>query len=521
MRIQNSLRNMFFGVAGQLITIMMGFIVRTVFIYTLGIEYVGIEGLFTSILLMLSLANLGFDTAMIYSLYKPLAEGEKYKIQALMNLYKKAYRIVGFVVLAIGLFLLPFLPYLINGKGPVENIQTIYILFLLQSAASYFFIYKQSILIADQRNHIVSKIHSAFIIISNSLQILLLVFVGSYILVLVTQLSFRVFENMYIAKKVDRLYPYLRGMNKAVLYGDEKKRLFQDLYSLFLYKISGAVINGTDNILISMFIGITVVGIYSNYLLLLSTLTTLLSYIFYSLTASVGNLIVQNNREKKYHIFRVIRFSNFWVYGLCSICLWVLLDPFISLWIGEQYLLGSIVVGIIILNFYTTGMQGASTTYRETTGLFKKGKYRPIIAAGLNLALSLILVRVIGLTGIFLGTIFSRLMVYFWYDPYIIYKYVFNRPLKEHFIKYVSYTFVVAGAGLITKLAANQIQTNHQTLTLLLMGMLCLTIPNLIFYLFFRNSKEFNYLSSVLRNLYQNKFLKTYSKKYHIQNEKS
>lgn len=210
MRIQNSLKNILFGLSGQIISIGMGFVVRTVFIFTLGIEYLGVDGLFTSILLMFSLANLGFDTAIIYSLYRPLAEKDIYKIQALMNLYQKAYRLIGVVVLLIGLSLLPFLDHLVNADTTIKDINIIYLLFLISSVSSYYFVYKQSIIIADQSNYIISKIHTLFMIISNALQIVLLIIISDYIVVLVAQLTLKVIENVYIANKANKLYPFLK-----------------------------------------------------------------------------------------------------------------------------------------------------------------------------------------------------------------------------------------------------------------------------------------------------------------------
>lgn len=501
MRIQNSVMNIFFGISGQLISIIMSFSVRTVFIYTLGIEYLGVDGLFTSILMMLSLANLGFDTAMIYSLYKPLAEKNQFKIQALMNLYRKAYRLIGIIVLLIGLLLIPFLSDLMNGTTNIENIHIIYILFLINSAASYFFIYKQSVIIADQRNYIISKIHSVYIILSNIIQILILITVESYIAVLSVQVIFRIVENIHIAKMSGKLYPFLIEKNNSKLSKRERKDFFANLYSLMLYKISGVVINGTDNIIISFYIGITAVGVYSNYLLIIATLSTFLGYIFYSVTASVGNLIVTEGSEKKYFIFRVINFSNFWIYGFCVVSLWNLINPFITLWLGEQYIFNKFVVFAIILNFYTTGMQNASTTFRETTGLFKKGKYRPIVAAGINIAFSIILAKQIGIAGIFLGTVISRLCTYFWYDPYIIFKYVFQKPVKVHFIKYILFTFIVLIASLITDLIASNIIFHYPLVNFVVRGILCIIIPNLIVYIFFRKTEEFIYLMTIIKQI--------------------
>jgi O-antigen/teichoic acid export membrane protein len=496
MRIQNSIKNIFFGLSGQIISAVMGFFVRTVFIYSLGIEYLGIDGLFTSILIMLSLANLGFDTAIVYSLYKPLAENDIYKIQALMNLYQKAYRLVGLIVLLIGLSLLPFLPYLMNGETTISNISIIYLLFLSNSVLSYYFVYKQSIIIADQHNHIISKIHSVFTIISNILQMILLVIFSNYMLVLVAQITFRIIENVYLANKANQLYPYLKTKNNATLSKEDRKLFFGNLYALMLYKISGVVINGTDNIIISKFIGIIWVGVYSNYLLIISTLNTFLSYLFYSITASVGNLNVNENAEKKYFVFRVLNFSNFWIYGFCVVSLWNLINPFITIWLGDKYVFDKYILFSILLNFFTAGMQNASTTFRDTTGLFKKGKYRPIIAAVINVVASIIFAQKMGIAGVLLGTVISRFCTYFWYDPYIIFKFVFHKSVLNYFVRYSWFVLLVMVSAIITDVLGSLVNPSP-ILNIGIRGGLCLIIPNLIFFIIFRKSEEFNYLRNV------------------------
>ncbi|MDO8155820.1 sugar translocase [Bacillus toyonensis] len=500
MRIQNSLKNILFGLSGQIISIGMGFVVRTVFIFTLGIEYLGVDGLFTSILLMFSLANLGFDTAIIYSLYRPLAEQDIYKIQALMNLYQKAYRLIGVVVLLIGLSLLPFLDHLVNADTTIKDINIIYLLFLISSVSSYYFVYKQSIIIADQSNYIISKIHTLFIIISNALQIVLLIIISDYIVVLVAQLTLKVIENVYIANKANKLYPFLKEKNNAKLSKTDRREFFENLYSLLLYKISGVVINATDNIVISKFIGVIWVGVYSNYLLILNTLNTLLGYLFYSITASVGNLNVKENADKKYFIFRVINFFNFWIYGFCTVCLWNLINPFITIWLGEEYVFNKYVLFFILLNFFTSGMQNTTTMFRETTGLFKKGKYRPIIAAIINIVVSIILAKQIGIAGVLLGTVISRLCTYFWYDPYIIFKMIFKKSVKVYFIRYILFVVLVLFSIIATDFIGYIFHINI-FMDMAIRSILCLIIPNLIFWMVFKEAEEYRYFLNLTRIL--------------------
>jgi O-antigen/teichoic acid export membrane protein len=497
MRIQNSLRNMLFGLFGQMISVISGFAVRTVLIYTLGVEYLGVEGLFSSILLMLSLTNLGFDNAMIYSLYKPLAENNIPKIQSLINLYKNAYRIIGLVVLIIGLSIFPFIDYIIKDPPAIKHIEIIYLLFLMNAVASYYFIYRQSVIIADQRNYIISRIHTVFILLSNLFQILLLLTTHNYILMLSIQIGVKIIENIYIGHKANQLYPSVFKRNNSKLSKKDKESFFSSLYSLFLYKISGVVINGADNIIISFFIGIHAVGIYSNYLLVLATLTTLLSYIFYSITASVGNLVVKETDEKKYFIFRVINFANFWIYGLLTILLWNILNPIIYVWLGEQLTFNKYIVLTILLNFYTTGMQNASTTFREATGLFNKGRYRPLVAAFINVAVSIILVNQIGIAGVIIGTIISRLATYFWFDPYVIYKEVFKKEVKYYFARYLKFLLTVIVTLLFTEYIYSLITLKMIT-AILVKGALCFVFTNLIFFSLFRKYDEFIYLKLIL-----------------------
>lgn len=502
MRIQNSLKNIGFGLTGQIISLGMGFIVRTVFIGILGIEYLGVSGLFTGVLMVMSLASLGFDTAIIYSLYKPIAEDDKKQILSLMNLYKKAYSIIGIIVFVLGLSLLPFLSYLMSGETSVNHIEIIYILFVIQSASSYFFVYKQSIIIADQKNHIISKILSVFTILSSLAQIALLLWTKDFIIVLSSQILIGILKNAYIVRKANTLYPYLKGKNDHKLSGKDKKHFFKNMYSLMMYKISGVVINGTDSIVISKFIGVVAVGMYSNYLLILSTLSTFLSYIFYSLTASVGNLNLQETSEKKHSVFKIIQFSSFWVYGLFTVCLLNLMNPFIIFWLGEEYVFSQWIVIAILLNFFTSGMQAAATTFRDTTGLFQKGKYSPVIAAIINLGVSIVLVNYIGIAGVFLGTVISRFCTYFWFDPYVIYKSIFNQPVRSYFLRYIGYSLTVLVSAFFTKGICSLMSGMPPFWDLFLDAIVSVTVTCGLFIAVYWKTAEFLYLLNLVKGLF-------------------
>lgn len=505
MRTLNSVKNISFGLISQITSSIFGFLIRIVFIRTLGAEYLGIEGLFSNVLSLISLTNLGIESAIIFSLYKPLQEKNNEEIKGYMQFYKNVYKIIGIIIFVIGILLIPFLPYIIKGSVNVkENIVVLYILYLLDTSISYFYVYKKSLLIANQQNYDISKIHTIMISISNIVLSILLIIFKKFLVFLIVQLIFRFLENVIVSKKADKEFPILNDKNiKGVLSKEKRHDLYKKVYSMFLYKISGTVINSTDNIIISSFVGVIYVGIYSNYLLIINTIRTFVSYIFSSLTASVGNLVVSDEENKKKMIFDEIFFMSFWIYGFCSIALYVLVNDFITICFGKKYVLDQITVIIIIINFYTTGMQSASSMYRDTTGLFSVGKYRPIFAAVINLMVSIILAPKLKIRGVLLGTIVSRLCVYFWFDPYIVYKHIFNQNCFEYFKKYIKYTIMIIIIGLFINLLTININISSIYISFIIKCFICTIIPNLIIFLIYLKDEKVIYIINIFKNLYK------------------
>lgn len=494
---------MAFGLGSQALSILLGFFTRWMFIYLLGKEYLGVSGLFTNILSLLSLANLGFDTAIVYSLYKPLAENDMVSVKGYMLLFKRIYAVVGCIVFALGCILAPFLPYLINGEVTIqENIYVIYFLFLFQSATSYFFSYKQALLTASQQNRVISAYHSAFIIVRNFVEMIVLFLFHAYIPALISVIAFQTIENIWIAKVTDRKFPILTDKSPGFISDEQKSILTKNVKALFLYKISGTIISSTDNILISKFQGLTSVGLYSNYAYIVDVVRTFLSYVFYSMTASVGNYHATESKEANEKMFYNLFFASFWLYGFTGICLGVLLNPFISLWLGEDFLLPGWVVFIITVNYYTAGVQYASTTYREVTGLFNVGKYRPLIAAILNIFFSVILARPLGIAGIILGTILSRLCVYFWYDPYIIHKKLFDCSAKRYFLTYILYAIVTLLTGYICFFASRYLPVSNKAVSFIASMIICGIVPNILFLALFNKRTEFNNIKNYATRIF-------------------
>lgn len=495
MRTKKSIKNIIFALCGQILNSVITFISRTIFIYILGSDYLGINGLFTNILSMLSLAELGVGSAIIYSMYKPLANNDEYKISALMNLYSKSYKIIGGVVAIIGVSLIPYLDYIISDKPNVNNLTFIYLLFLIDSVLSYYFAYKRSIIIADQKNYLSTINQQTFNIIKFLAQVILLLLTKNYILYLLVQIICNFLSNVFISIKANKLYPFLKLNKRAELEKEEKLLIFRNVRAMMSHKVGGVVVNSTDNILISSFVGVYWVGVYSNYVMITGMINSVLYQVFTALTASIGNLNVTESKEKSKNIFYITFFMNFWIYSFCSITLWILFNPFISFWVGDEFILSKNVVFLIILNFFIVGMRQTTIMYNTTLGLFWNDRFKPWFEAAINLIASIALMRIFGIFGVFLGTFISTITTSFWVDPYILYKYSFGSGLIKYFTKYSIYFLITIISGVITTYACSNI-TGNSLLELIYRLAICLIIPNIINFVVFFNTYEFKYLLS-------------------------
>lgn len=448
------------GLACQVINLILSFVTRTVFIYTLGKEYLGVNGLFTNILSILSFAELGIGNAIVFSMYKPLAQHNTEKLASLMKLYQKAYHIIGAFIAIAGLCVVPFLGYIIHEKPDIpENISVLYILFLLQTVLSYFFAYKKSIITADQKNYIVLSISTGIHIVQTISQIILLYLTQNYILYLSVQLGFVLLENVAASLVADRLYPYLKEKAEP-LPKEESQRIFKNVRSLAVYKFGSVILNGTDNILVSALVGVAPVGMVSNYVLLNTSCNTILHKILEAFTASVGNLNADSTREKKYDVFNKLFFITAWLYGFAAIGLLTVTQSFIPVWVGKEYLLDDLTAFAIVLEFYVKGVSFAAYTYRTTLGYFVQGKIAPLCAAVLNILLSVTLFYWVGLPGIFLATPIARLLTTGIIDPVLIFRKAFNRNPVIYYTKYFSYIILFFALYLVCSRCLSFVSVN-------------------------------------------------------------
>lgn len=500
-RTENSIINSAMSIVTQVLTVVLNFAVKTVFIKMLSDEYLGVNGLFTNIITMLSLADLGIGIAIPYSLYKPLAKKDEHKINVLMNFYKKVYTIIGIAVLLIGLSLTPFLGLIIKDiPKNVPHLSLIYILFVIHSASSYFFVYKKFLIDSDQKGYITSRIIFTFSTLLSIIQIILLVTTKNYILFLLSSIILVIIQNIYISSKANKLYPFIKNKTDEKLEKEDMEGIKKNVSSLFIYKVGTVIMNGTDNIIISKFIGLIIVGFYSNYVLIINSITTVLNQIFNAITSSIGNLVVTTNKKRSKEVYDNLNFANFWLYALFGVCIIVLINPFINIWIGKKYVMGFSIVFLLVLNFYVLGMQSVTNSFRNAYGLFWIAKYRPIIMVIINIVISVVLVQFIGIEGVLIGTLVSRLVTTAWLDPYIVHKYGFEISPKSYYVDYLKYLVIFIAISTILNYFVSMIAINN-IFILILIAILVVISVNVILVLLFFKTSEFNYFYDKIKKI--------------------
>lgn len=498
-RIEKTVKNAFWSIFCKLISILALFGGRTVFIYILGEQYLGVSSLFTSILNVLSLTELGFAEAITYNLYKPIAQNDKRKISEIMQYFKRIYQVIGILIFIIGVLLIPFLHYLVKDVPDIqENIKLIYILYVINSAMSYFYVYKSILLEACQQKYIVSIINTVVCLIKTILSAVVLLITKNFILYLVIEILSTIIFNIIVSHVTQKKYPDFiqKGLK---LSEEEKKGIISNVKAMFFYKASGVVLTSTDNIIINTFVGTVLVGKYSNYTLITNQVYNFMLQIFNAATASIGNIVASETTQKQYSVFKRMIFFAFVIYCISSVLLWNLINPFIKLVWGEKYILSPITVIMIIINFYLIGNLTVISSFRTTNGLFVQGKYRPIIMAVLNIIISLMLVKTYGINGVLIGTIVSRLVTQAWFDPYLIYKVVFKKSVKEYFKSSLIYICITVICCIISTIINKYINTNISLLNFMLYLIISLIVSIGSIYIIYRKNNDFKYFTNIFR----------------------
>lgn len=500
-RVDQIAKNVKFALISQVLLVSASFVLRRVFVSVLGQEYLGLNGLFSDILSMLSLAELGFGTSIVFSLYEPMARNDIEKIKSLMALYKRAYYIVGTSVILAGSLLAPYLNLFVKEMPEnIPNIELIYILNVFNTGISYFFIYKASILFVDQKKYVETVIHTSAKLVSYVLEIVVLIKTGNYYLYLGISILETLVQNMVVSWQVDRMYPYIRDRDVMPLKTSDKNVIKRNVGAMVFHKLGSVVVFSTDNILMAKLVSISAVGIYSNYIMIRRVLETVINLVYTPLAASIGNLNASESAEKKYQAFIRINFFSAWVFGFGCICLACLYNPFISLWLGKDYLLPSHTVLIIVVNFYFFCMRVPIGRTKEAMGLFWMDRYKPIPEILINLAVSIWLGRAMGLDGILWGTFISTLLVPFWIEPFVVYRYGLDRPVMDYFIKYILYGGVTMITGLLTLHICKPL--SDDLIGFLQRMLVCIFVPNMCYLIVWHKSPEFMYMyKAILRSI--------------------
>jgi len=501
-RLKNSALNLATGLMGRALTIILNFSVRTIFIHCLNEAYLSVNGLYSNILTVLSLAELGFGSAVIYHMYEPMATHDYQKVAGLLLFFKRAYFAVGAVIVSLGLCVIPFMDVIIKDKPDVPGLTLYYILFLLNSGLSYCFsAYKGTLFSADQKDYVRTNVRNAASIMQAALQIILLLLLRAYLAYLLVQLAGTIFVNIYVAHLADKRYPEVSSYKKEALSVNEKQQLLKDTGALFLTKIGHVALNGTDNIIVSAVVGVLWVGRLSNYTLICDSVTSVLCQITAAITGSLGNFFATENKQAGYTLFQKIDFLNFWLYGFSFIALVTLLDPFVQLWAGGRFVLGLSISVAIAINFFVAGYMNTLWVFRSTLGLFKQGKFRPILVAVLNIVLSIVLGKLWGVFGVLFATFLSRASINLWYDPIVLHKYGFGVSSKPFFLRYLKRIILMTAVSL-AMLAVRSVVLPAEATILRFAAMTAITavVPNAVFWLAYRRCDEYAYFRSVAKD---------------------
>lgn len=499
MRTQKSVINMATALISQFIIILLGFISRKVMIDSIGVEYLGINGLMSNILTILSLAESGIGTAMVYALYKPLADNDITKVKALMNFYKNSYRALAIFTALIGLSIFPFLRILMK-DNTVENSGIIYLMFLFSSVCSYLYSYKVSMNNADQNKYLSTIFNTVTQILVLIAKILILYLTKNYLLFLSLDIGSTIIKNIVFSRMMDKRYPYLKDKSKVKLDYESRKELYANIKALFFGKMGYILSTCSDNLVISSMISLKTVGLYSNYTTLTSSVTGFVEIFISSIGASLGNLMAKESEDKIYGIFKVTMFVNFWIYGFSSICLFCLSEPFIVLWLGKEYIMGRGILFLIVFNFLIGGLMAPIDSIKSAAGLYKPDRFIPIMEAIVNLLLSLLLVKSLGLVGVFVGTLLSTILFSFWIKPVVVYKYIFiNKTLSVYFIDIIKKILFIILVGSICSIIGDILFLEYTILNFVGRMIICLVIPNILIVLLNYKSNEFKYLLNIIK----------------------
>ena len=440
------------ALAIQPFSVIIGFINRTIFVSTLGVTYLGLSSYLTSLVSILSLAELGIGQAMSYALYSPLVREEHGKINAFMILFKKLYRIIGVLIFVFGAILSLFLPYLIKDYTINNELYWIFFLFIFNSGSSYFFAYKRTLLYVDQRNYVMNLLNFGLNTLRVFLQIAVIIFTQNFIFYLLIETVLNIIGNVIMSYIVDRLYNYLFNKEITPINQEEKEKFIRNIKGNTLGSIGEKIVFQTDSILMAKFINLAAIGIYGNYTYVLGFVSMIVNTVMGSITSSIGNLIHSEDTtlEAKISFLKKYQFIAFSLIYFASIGYLLFVHPFITIWLGENLSFNQWTEIIIVINFFLTAYRQPNLVLISVHGLSYEQNKKVIVEILLNILLSLYFLMVLdlGVAGILLGTIGSTLLTCTWYEPYSVFKYGLKTSSKEYFRTMIQH-FILAGLSIL------------------------------------------------------------------------
>lgn len=491
-RTRNARRNILSGLANKFLSILMPFIIRTVMIKKLGMDYLGLDNLFVSILQILNLSELGLSSAVVYCLYTPIAEHNVEMVNSYYSFIKKAYQVIGIAILIVGILIMPFLPHLISGEIPSGiNLYTLFIIYLVNTAVSYLlFAYKNVILNATQRVDIYNNILSISRMCMYFFQLLVLLLFGNYYMYICVLPISTIFNNVVTSKYVDNHFkdysPY------GVLSREEIKLLKHQIIGLFIGKICVVTRNSFDSVIVSAYFGLTVTAMYNNYYYIMNAIVSIMGIVSASIIPGIGNSVATESVQKNYHDFMKFNFIFCWIVGCCTVLLACLYQPFMELWVGKKSMFGLSTAILFAVYFFSLMVGNIRASYTEATGLWWENKERAIFEAISNLFLNILLGKIWGVNGIVFATIITTIVINFIMSSKIIYKYYFKKiSIKEYFSLSLLW-FITTTISIIVCLCLINVVKLTGVLEMFKCGVIGLFLSNIVFWIFFHRYKVYS-----------------------------
>lgn len=508
-RTKNASKNIIFGFVLRLFQLFIPFVIRTAMIKYMGVEYLGLNGLFTSILQILNLAELGVGSAMVYSMYKPISRDDTKTICALIKLYKYYYLIIGGIIAVVGIMITPMIPLLIKSDMPKGiNIYVVYLFNLSITVCSYWmFAYKNSLFQAHQRIDIISKISFATMIFQYGMQLMVIVATRNYYLYVLVSLISQFLTNIVTAIVATKMYPQYKP--KGYLEIAEKKKITNNIMNLFTAKLGGVIVSSADSVVISAVLGLNILAIYQNYYYILSAVASFVIIIFNSCMAGIGNSLIVETKEKNYNDFKKFLFLLSWLMSVFTSCMLCMYQPFIKIWLGEKYLLSFGCVVLLCVYFYIFVIQQYFCTYKDAAGIWREDRFRPLVSALVNLGLNLLLVQKWGIYAIILSTVISYLVIAMPWLVYNLFGVLFKRSPKQYIKLEISYVITTVMSCIVSYLACC-ILPNGKVFNLLVIPVLCFCISSFIFFLVYNKKTEFVEAMNILNNVTNCRFSKIF-----------